>query len=131
METRRDALTTTSVILFALPGIAGEFVRNAVSRNPDLRIAADLRAGDDLRGALDDIAGRVAVVGGMALSEEQIAAVLRSHPDARVFELVDDGRDTLLYELRPHRTRLGQVSPHSLVQWIRTPASSAVVQGAC
>jgi hypothetical protein len=117
--------------LFALPGIAGEFVRNAVSRNPDLRITADLRAGDDLRVALDDIAGRVAVVGGTALPVEQIAAILRSHPDARVLELVDDGRDTLLYELRPHRTRLGQVSPQSLVHWIRTPASTAVVQGAC
>jgi hypothetical protein len=123
-------LAPTSVILFALPGIVSDLVRNAVARDPDLWVAAELRAGDDLATVLDSIPGRIAVVGGTAFSEEHIAAALRSHPDARVFELVDDGRDTLLYELRPHRTRLGQVSPRSLVRWIRTPASTAVVQGA-
>ncbi len=39
-------------------------------------------------------------------------------------------RDTFLYELPPHRVKLGQVSLHSLIGWIRMPAWSAYVSEA-
>jgi hypothetical protein len=123
-------LEHTSVILFALPRIVSEFVRAALSVDPTARLVADLGRGDDLLAAVAQTKGKIAVVGGTSLTEEEIAAVLRSHPDARVLELVDDGRETFLYELRPHRIRLGQVSPRSLVHWLRSPASSAFVSGA-
>jgi hypothetical protein len=120
-------LEPTSVILFALPRIVREFVRDAAGPDPDVRLVAELSRGDDLISAVEKTEGRLAIVGGTALSEPEIAAVLHSHPETRVLELVDDGRETFLYELRPHRVKLGQISPRSLVEWIRAPASTALV----
>jgi len=53
--------------------------------------------------------------------DDQAAAVrmLTDHPQMRVYALAGDGRESLLYELRPHRIALGEVSPGELIAHIR------------
>jgi hypothetical protein len=53
--------------------------------------------------------------------DDQTAAVrmLRDHPELRVYALAEHGRESLLYELRPHRVALGEVSPGELIAHIR------------
>jgi len=116
--------------LFALPRIVRDLVKEAARAEPSLYVAAELSHADELVETIRDIPGRVAVVSGDSLPREDIGSIFRSHPDARVLELVEDGRDTFLYELRPHRVRLGQVSPSSLINRIRAPLSQAVVSKA-
>ena len=116
--------------MFALPRIVRELVREAARADPSLQFVAELGRGDHLVGRVQRTPGRVAVVSGASLSEQEIASVFSVHPDARVLELVDDGRETFLYELRPHRVKLGQVSPRSLVDWIRSPSSQVFVSEA-
>ncbi len=41
------------------------------------------------------------------------------HAETRVLALTGGGREGLLYELRPHRIALGEVSPRQLVAEIR------------
>lgn len=53
--------------------------------------------------------------------DDQQAAVrmLRDQPSVRVFALAGHGKESLLYELRPHRVALGEVSPGELIDHIR------------
>ena len=45
-----------------------------------------------------------------------------AHPQLHVLGVAADGRRAFLYELRPHRTALGEVSPQGLVDAIRVVA---------
>lgn len=45
--------------------------------------------------------------------------LLAQHPRVRLLGVVADGRDAVLYELRPHRQSLGEVSPEALVSAVR------------
>jgi hypothetical protein len=47
-------------------------------------------------------------------------ALLARQPHAKVLAMRNDGRQTSLYELRPHETDLGQISPETLLQAVRT-----------
>ena len=49
------------------------------------------------------------------------------HPLVMTRARLDSLFETVLYELRPHRVKLGQVSPRSLVEWIRAPVSRTFV----
>lgn len=47
-----------------------------------------------------------------------------SDPLLRVLGVVGDGRQTFVYELRPHRTPLGELSPDALVAAVRRMSTS-------
>jgi hypothetical protein len=49
--------------------------------------------------------------------------VRRASRGVRALEVGSDGRESVLYELRPHRVSLGEISPGALVRTIRTVPS--------
>ncbi len=50
---------------------------------------------------------------------DECAKVFDADPHIRVLGVVADGRRAFLYELRPQRLALGEISPHGLVEAIR------------
>jgi hypothetical protein len=64
----------------------------------------------------------------LAAENEELPATGRSqlarHPEAKVLTIDRHGRDAYLYELRPHRTPLGEVSADTLLAAIGALESS-------
>jgi DNA-binding NarL/FixJ family response regulator len=76
------------------------------------------------RSAIVPIAARSeadVVILGLADGELPMECVglFEEHPQIKVVGVVDRGRQVFLYELRPHRSSLGEVSPRELVAVIR------------
>jgi DNA-binding NarL/FixJ family response regulator len=108
------------VVFAELPRILRDILHQSLLTEPDVVLvgeAADL-------GELERIVER-----------GEVDVVVLGHPDAdlpashyklfdagtrmRILAIADHGRLTSLYELRPHRVRLGDGSPKDLVQVIR------------
>jgi hypothetical protein len=78
-------------------------VTELVSAEPDLAIVAEVGEAD------------VAVT----QLEGGVGDLLRDRPRLRVIALSADGREASSFELRPHETKLGEVSPAALLEAIR------------
>jgi len=94
----------------------GEIVNRMIADEPDMELVPPGTAGEagghlDLRGVDVLITGRD--------DPGWAADLLRGHPSFRVLALTRGGKEGLLYELRPHRVALGEVSPRQLVAEIR------------
>jgi hypothetical protein len=50
---------------------------------------------------------------------ELVAGLLAIRPSVKVLAVIDDGRDAALYELRPHKEALGELSPDRLIALVR------------
>ena len=91
-----------------------DIIRRAIEEQADMEAVTPDRHG---RGAID-LTGIDVIV---TAYDDQTAAVrmLRDRPGLRVFALSAHGRESLLYELRPHRVALGEVSPREPIAHIR------------
>lgn len=91
-----------------------EIVRCAIEEQADMEVVGST---GQARRAIDLTRVDVVVTG----YDDQRTAVrmLRDCPGVRVFALAGHGRESLLYELRPHRVTLGEVSPGELIAHIR------------
>jgi hypothetical protein len=109
-----------------MPGVLRDLVASAVAAQPDMEIVGAIGA----RAAGPPLPGRAADVVIVAVPSIADGAALRdhpfAHPDQRVLALATDGRRAVVYELRPHLTDLGEISPDGLVAAIRSgrPAHS-------
>jgi hypothetical protein len=99
-----------------------EIVRRAIDEQEDMEV---IGAAGEGRRPFD--LGHVDVV--VTAYDDQRSAVrmLRDQPQARVFALAGHGKESLLYELRPHKVALGEVSPGELVAHIRAGRSDEPV----
>ncbi len=90
-----------------MPGVMRDLVETIVGAQPDIRIVADDPADVVILGVatIDEAAG--------------VRARLYAHPNQRVLALAIDGRHAVAYEMRPHLTALGAISPDGLLAAIR------------
>lgn len=54
---------------------------------------------------------------------------LARYPAARVIALTGDGDDAAVYEMRPHRIALGELSPRTLREAVRPSPAARVGEG--
>jgi hypothetical protein len=108
------------VVLIDLPEVLSDIVVAILERDPDVRIAAQLRSERQPLGSIVGPFVDVAIVGG---DGEPLAAAVHEllcrRPRLRALTVGGDGREAWLYELRPHRTALGEVSPHTLLEAVK------------
>jgi hypothetical protein len=105
----RPTSTQIRVALIDLPRMSRELVAGALLAEPEIEVAS----GFDARRPPD-----VAIIGGRhgeALPERALE-LLDQHPRMRVLTLADDGAETYVYELRPHRVLIGELSPSALLE---------------
>lgn len=84
-----------------------------------------LRAQEDIVLVHDEPRGSpdVLIIGdGAAEDREATRSLLQRWPQTRLLLVMEAGRRTVLYELRPHRTELGELSPQELVAAVRAAA---------
>ena len=95
-----------------------EIVREAIVREPDLDLVAE-HDGADVRRAVEQDDPDFIIVGEDAAVEQDVRALVGSGRGLRALEVQSDGRESVLYELRPHRISLGEISADTLVRAIR------------
>ena len=122
-----------------MPRMMRDIVAAIIVAQPDMTIVGESGEGGDA----ESIAGAVAaarpdvLIVGMERAEGGeppvlCAELLSRFPQVKVIAVEDHGRSSALWELRPHRALLGEVSPQGLVDSIRaaTGPEAFVVRGA-
>ena len=105
------------IVLIDMPPLLGGIVRDAIAREPDLDVVAEREAAR-LREVVEQDEPDFVIVGTDDASAA-VRSVVEGRRGVRALEVHSDGRESVLYELRPHRVPLGEISPATLVQTIR------------
>jgi DNA-binding NarL/FixJ family response regulator len=95
-----------------------EIVRDSVARQSDIEIVGDFSERDEFLEAVEGI--DVAIIGARQPDDSTLARqVLQASPSTRVLIIAGNGSSAVLWELRPYKVRLDDVSPESLIRAIR------------
>lgn len=97
-----------------------DIVAEVLAREPDLEVVGTLSSRGDLRASVEETGTEVIVLG-LEDSElpEDCGALFEVQPRIRMLGVAGDGRRGFLYELRPLKASLGELSPQGLVDAIR------------
>jgi hypothetical protein len=111
------------VMLAEMPGLLHDIVRTTLESESDLELvsAETLQTRASLSDAIGD--ADVVILSADTPAPDHYESVLREHPALRLVAISNRGRHAFLYELRPHRQPLGELSPATLLQAIRTQAA--------
>jgi DNA-binding NarL/FixJ family response regulator len=105
------------ILLVDMPQLMRDIIRSVVTAEADLELVAELDDSASLEDAVPQYAPDV-VIGHS--TRHDIERLLEDRSRPKVLQVDDTGRSTVLYELRPHRTALGEISPTRLLSAIRT-----------
>jgi hypothetical protein len=103
-------LRRVRVVLAEMPTLLHEIVSTILSTDPDVELDATPVPTDEI-----DSADAVARADVLATSDDY-SPTLFAHPRLRLVAISDDRKHAVLYELRPHRAPLGELSPQLLVR---------------
>jgi hypothetical protein len=114
------------VFLVRLPRILSDIVTATLERESGFRVstssAVDGEAAVIARQTMPD----VVILGTDARElEDPWRTLLVDTPGMRFLTVADDGRESFLYELRPYRLALGEVSPQTLLAAVRSGAGES------
>jgi hypothetical protein len=96
-----------------------EIVRETVAREPDLDLVAEYEADVAVRACVERDDADFVIVGSGATEHAAVRSLVAANRSVRALELHSDGKESVLYELRPHRVPLGELSPETLLETIR------------
>jgi hypothetical protein len=109
------------VVIVGLPRMLRDIVESAVAGEPDMELVGTFDAGAPLGNAAQTTAA-VLITQSESREEPAVVELLRQLGRPSVLGVSGDGRNALLYQLRPHVTPLGELSPAALVRAIREAA---------
>jgi DNA-binding NarL/FixJ family response regulator len=110
-------LKRTRILLFDMPRMLRDIVIETLAAEPDMEVAAEVATADDL---LRSVERRNADVVVTRRDDSSLAALLLTRqPQLKVLAVADNGRESSLYEMRPQRVPLGEITPQRLVTEIR------------
>ena len=109
-------------MLARLPRILHTIIEDAVAEEADMEVICG-HASSSLVAMAASRRIDITIIGEDDL--DTVSALLGARPHMDVFAVVPTGGETMLYEMRPCRVRLGEVSATSLVQAIREAGQNA------
>jgi chemotaxis response regulator CheB len=115
-------LERTRIVLIDMSPLLREIIREALVPEPDLEVVAEHEGPVDLRTAVERDAADFVIVGADA-ADDSVQSLVAANQGVRAIEVRSDGRESVLYELRPHRVSLGEISSETLVRTIRAAPS--------
>lgn len=102
-----------------MPRMLRELIQATIAAHPELEVVGTLDAADSLSEAIEEAQADVVIVGAEVVEPAEVAEALRLRPAVKVLRVSADGRESSLWELRPHEERLGEVAPEHLLAAIR------------
>jgi DNA-binding NarL/FixJ family response regulator len=116
------------IALVDMPQMLREITRAVVEAEPGAEIVAEYAAPAPLAEVVRSSDVQFVVVRDTPEMSAEATSLLADSRGVGVLAISDDGRSSVLYELKPHRAPLGEVSPERLVDAIRS-AVSAPIEG--
>lgn len=110
---------SVEVVLVDMPQMLHDIIREQIAHAPGLRVAAEVADVTEADAAVTRAAADVVIAGADALDVFGVDRLLSAHPRLTVLTIDREGRETVLSELRPHRQRLGELSPQRLLEVVR------------
>ena len=97
-----------------------EMIARIIAREPEFVIVGAIAECSDLPSAVRRSRADLLIVGQPSLAEADVTAVLSLSYPAKILTITENGQCGALYELRPHRETLVDISAASLIAAIRT-----------
>ena len=119
-------MTVVRIVLVGMPALLREITRDVIAAHSWAQIVADYEWPVPIAEAARTHRAHVVVAGDGPGVERQATSLLDSARGVGVLAISDDGRETVLYELRPNREPLGEISTERLVEAIRAAVSRPV-----
>jgi DNA-binding NarL/FixJ family response regulator len=117
-------LSNVRILLVALAGIMREIVLDALGECEGVSVVGEVSSEAELPAALSRLDTELVIWRREAIDAPEIdRRLFADHPSLKVLVLEDDGRHGFLWELRPHREALGELSPSLLLATIRRSSS--------
>jgi len=116
-------LERTRIVLVDMSPMLREIVRGILAREPDLEIVGEHDDAADVTEAVEREEPDFVIVGSDGAVEERIRTLVDSSRSLRALQVHSDGKESVLYELRPHRVSLGEISSDTLLRAIRAAPS--------
>lgn len=117
MPPQECPLRRTRLLLVDFPRILGEVVTDVLESQDDFEVVDQV----DVTAAAETVERRSVEFVAIGRDDAELAGrLLVSCPRLNVLGFIDDGRDAALYELRPRRVLVGELSPESFVALIRS-----------
>jgi DNA-binding NarL/FixJ family response regulator len=111
------------ILLAGMPRMLLDMITDIVALHAEMMVAGRMQDTVDLRAAVKKTRADVVILNEPAIGPPQDhRELLYSRPRLGVLSITSDGRQFFLNKLRPVRTALGEISPESLVQAIRSSA---------
>ena len=112
------------VVVGKTPELLGEIILNALAGEQAVRVVGIAETEDPLVELCRRKRPDVVVLGSLDTDAESICRrLLHSTPRVKVVALTSNGRTTFLFELRPHKVELGELSPGELADAVTKVAS--------
>jgi DNA-binding NarL/FixJ family response regulator len=112
-------LNRIRILLAGIPPLLVDILHHIVASEPDMAVVGRVSDGD-LFAAAKSTGADVILIGQKAKEGgEQYEELLLRRPRLKVLTIADDGKTGALYELRPQRISLGEVSADVLCAAIR------------
>jgi chemotaxis response regulator CheB len=120
-STQRWTLRQRRILIAGFPRLMTDILEHVVAKDPALSVVG---TSDDASLATEARRTRadVLLVAQRAPDErDSLASLLHSRPRMKVVTIVASGESGALYELRPHRTVISEITTQSLSEAIRDP----------
>jgi DNA-binding NarL/FixJ family response regulator len=117
------------VLIVDMPRMLREIVRRSVEADTDFTVVGEL---DDMASVVEAAERTEAqfVVADVGVTElAGVERLLEVLPHVKLLGIARDGRQGFLYELRPQRIPLGELSPETLLDVLRVAAGLAGAGG--
>ena len=107
------------ILLSEMAPMLLDIVANIVAAQPDMDIVEGVESETDLLKAVEFSDADVVILSRRTPVQGEFDGLLHSRSCLKVIEIEGEGRCGSLYELRPHRVPLGEMSPAGLLDAIR------------
>jgi DNA-binding NarL/FixJ family response regulator len=115
------------VLMSGMPRILRDIVAQLITEQPDMHVVGTF-ADDVGLDTLTDLQPDVIVIGSDGVGVPALCrGLVQQRPALKVLAVQMDGRRTWLYEMRPHQTLIGEISPATLLDTIRAVSRPAEV----
>ena len=112
-------------ILLAGPRLLAELVARLIDSAPDVEIVGRVPIDDTLMTRAREMKADAVVLGAPAnASDDSLDAMLYEFPTVKLLVFTSDAHQATLYELRPHRTPIGELSRDRLLDAIRSAVAT-------
>jgi len=131
MGVGNDLLQRIQILLVDMPLLLRELIEEAVAGQPDMHLVATVADAAELIAATGDARPDFVVFGAGEPADEGFPAeclrLLEESPHTKALAIEAVAGHAYLYELRPERTPLGEVTPEDVLGVMRDAAKRAWV----